>query len=118
MFLANHVINTCMTHKVHAIFEQHLRNVFRTFIGHEPDMVYLHPGVVLKIITYLKPSDLEVFCSTLALWRLGLYSVTACYKRFPSKIKYKIKIIEMHLQNKSFFFHLFKIIINSIRTIQ
>ena len=47
VFLANHVINTCMTHKVHAIFEQHLRNVFRTFIGHEPDMVYLRPGVVL-----------------------------------------------------------------------
>ena len=29
--MANHVINACMTHKVHAIFEQHRRSKFRTF---------------------------------------------------------------------------------------
>ena len=36
-----------------------------------------------------KPSVLEVFCSMLALWRLGRYAVTACYKRYPSKFNIK-----------------------------
>ena len=43
---------------------------------------------------FLKPSVLEVFCSMLALWRLGCYAVTACNKRNPSKIK----IIEIYLK--------------------
>ena len=32
------------------------------------------------------------------LWRLGRYAVTASYKRYPSKIKYKIEIIEIYLK--------------------
>ena len=66
---------------------------------------------------FLKPSVLEVICSMLALWRLGRYAVTACYKRYPSKIKYEIKIIEIYLKNRSHF-HTFKIIIDSFRTVQ
>ena len=53
----------------------------------------------------------------LALWLLGRYALTTCYKRYPSKIKYKIKIIEIYLKNRSHF-HMFKIIIDSVRTIQ
>ena len=78
-------------------------------IGHEPDMVYLPPpGGVLSTMIFLKPSVLVVFCSMLALWRLGRYAVTACYKRYPSEITYKIKIIEIYLKNKSHF-HMFKL---------
>ena len=51
----------------------------------------------------------------LALWRLERYAVTACYKRYPSKIK--IKVIEIYLKNKSHF-HMFKIIIDSVRAMQ
>ena len=65
---------------------------------------------------FLKPSVVEVFCSMLALWRLGRYAVTACYKRYPSKIKHKIKIIEIYLKIRSHF-HMFKILIDSVRTI-
>ena len=54
---------------------------------------------------------LEVFC--LALWRLGRYAVTACYKPYSSKIKYKIKIIKIYLKNRSHF-HMFKIIIDTV----
>ena len=49
-------------------------------------------------MTVLKPSVLEVFCRMLALWRLGRYAVTACYKRYPPKNKYKIKVIEIYLK--------------------
>ena len=52
----------------------------------------------------------------LAFWLLGCYAVTACYKRYTSKIKYKIKIIEIYLKNRSHF-DMFEIIIDSIRTI-
>ena len=65
----------------------------------------------------LKPSVLEVFCRMLSLWRLGRYALTACYKRYPPKNKYKIKVIEIYLKNK-FHFRMFKIIIDSVRTIQ
>ena len=88
-----------------------------SILGHEPDMVYLPQGGVLYTIIFLKPSVLEVFCSMLALWRLGRYAVTACYKRYPSKIYYKIKINEIYLKNQSQF-HMFKILIDSVRTIQ
>ena len=47
---------------------------------------------------------------------VGRYAVRACYKRYPSKIKYKIKIIEIYLKNRSRF-HMFKIIIDSVETI-
>ena len=47
---------------------------------------------------FLKPNVLEVLCSMLALWRLGRSAATACYKPYPSKIKYKIKIIEIYLK--------------------
>ena len=65
----------------------------------------------------LKPNVLEVFCSMLAFWRLGRYVVTACYKRYPSKIVYQIKIIEIYLKNRSHF-HMFRVIIDSVRTTQ
>ena len=83
-------------------------------------MVYLPQplGGVLWTMIFLKPSESEVFCSMLALWRLGRYAVTACYKRYPSKIKYKIKIIEIYLKKNKSHFHMFKIIIDSVRTIQ
>ena len=66
---------------------------------------------------FLKPSVLEVFCSVLALWQLGRYAVTASYKCYPSKIEYKIKIMEIYLKNRSHF-HMFKILIDSVRTMQ
>ena len=85
-------------------------------LGHEPDMVYLRPTRRSFVDhDFLKPSVLEVFCSMLTFWRLGRYA--ACYKRYPSKIKYKIKIIEIYLKNRNHF-HMFKIIIDSVRTIQ
>ena len=74
-------------------------------------------GGVLKTMIFLKPSVLEVFCSMLALLRLGRYAVTACYKRYSSKIKYKIKIIEIYLKYRSHF-HMFKISKDSVRPIQ
>ena len=85
-------------------------------LGHEPDMVYLAQRSFVDQ-DFLKPSVLEVFCSMLALWRLGRYAAAACYKRYPSKIKYKIKIIEIYLNNRSHF-HMFKIKIDSVRKIQ
>ena len=52
-------------------------------------MVYLHPRVCFcRSCFLLEPIVLEVFCSMLALWRLGQKAVTACYKRYRSKFKY------------------------------
>ena len=53
----------------------------------------------------------------LALWRLGRCAVTACNKRYPSKIKYKIKVIEIYLKNISHF-HMITIITDSVRIMQ
>ena len=64
---------------------------------------------------FLMPSVLEVFCSILALWQMGRYAVTACYKRYPSKIKYKN---HWNLFKNRSHFHMFKILIDSVRTIK
>ena len=82
-------------------------------------MVNLPPGVERGVVdhNFLKAQCFRTICSMLALWRLGRNAETACYKRYPSKIKYKIKIIEIHLKNRSHF-HMFRVIIDSARTIQ
>ena len=71
-------------------------------------MVYLPPRVSFDDHDFLKAQWLSKILQHVSLWRSGRYVVTACYKRYPSKIKSKIKIIEIYLKNRSRF-HIFKI---------
>ena len=52
---------------------------------------------------FLNAQCLGSILQHVSLWRLGRYAVTDCYKRYPSKIKYKIKIIEIDLKIQVFF---------------
>ena len=65
---------------------------------------------------FLKAQCLRSILQHVSHLVVGRYAVTACYKRYMSKIKYKIKIFDIYLKNRSHF-HIFKIIIDSVRTI-
>ena len=80
-------------------------------------MVYHLPGGSFVDHNSLKAQCLRSILQHVSPLAVGAYAVTACIERYPSKIKYKIKIIEIYLKNRSLF-HMFKIIIYSVRTIQ
>ena len=80
-------------------------------------MVYLPPRGSFVDHDFLKAYCLRSILQHVSPLAVGALGGTACYKRYPSKIKYKINVIEIYLKNRSHF-HMFKIIIESVRTIQ
>ena len=66
-------------------------------------MVYIPPRGSFVDHNLLKPQCLRSILQHVSPLAVGRYAVTAYYKRYPSKIKNKIKIIEIYFKKEVIF---------------